>query len=138
MMVGLSNTPTQQRTHFNSFFLYKFKCNFFKISTFYSFDGFFLVSSLLPRAATFPDELGTSVPLTEEEQRELLYVPLDGEWGCRTRADECERIMKAMDQLCTLGMTSSSPCENNSPLMSCKQGCEVEPRGYISCKAAAA
>lgn len=59
---------------------------------------------LSPRAATFPDELGMSVPLVEEEQRELLYVPLDGEWGCRMRADECERIIKAMDQLCTLGV----------------------------------
>lgn len=57
-------------------------------------------------AATFPDELGTSVPLVEEEQKELLYVPLDGEWGCRTRSDECERIIKAIDQLCTLGTTS--------------------------------
>lgn len=59
-------------------------------------------------AATFPDELGMSVPLVEEEQKELLYVPLDGEWGCRTRADECERIIKAMDQLCTLGVMSSN------------------------------
>lgn len=88
--------------------------------------------------ATFPDELGMSVPLTEEEQKELLYVPLDGEWGCRTRAEECERIIKAIDQLCTLGMMSSSPCENNSSLMSCKQGCEVKPRGHISRKEAAA
>uniref|UniRef100_A0A3Q3DRP7 Pleckstrin homology domain interacting protein n=1 Tax=Hippocampus comes TaxID=109280 RepID=A0A3Q3DRP7_HIPCM len=48
------------------------------------------------------EELGTSVPLTEEEHRDLLYVPLDGEWGCRTRADECERIISAIDQLCTL------------------------------------
>lgn len=67
-----------------------------------------------PVAATFPDELGTSVPLVEEEQKELLYVPLDGEWGCRTRAEECERIIKAIDQLCTLGTTSSA----NSPLTS--------------------
>lgn len=50
-----------------------------------------------------------SVPLVEEEQKELLYVPLDGEWGCRTRAEECERIIKAMDQLCTLGVISSKP-----------------------------
>lgn len=60
-------------------------------------------------AATFPDELGMSVPLVEEEQKELLYVPLDGEWGCRTRAEECERIIKAMDQLCTLGVISANP-----------------------------
>lgn len=59
--------------------------------------------------ATFPDELGTSVPLTEEEQKELLYVPLEGEWGCQSRAEECERIIKAIDQLCTLGMWSYNP-----------------------------
>jgi len=62
---------------------------------------------LFPLVATFPDELGTSVPLVEAEQKELLYVPLDGEWGCRTRAEECERIICAIDQLCALGMTSS-------------------------------
>nr|XP_061806250.1 PH-interacting protein [Nerophis lumbriciformis] len=61
---------------------------------------------LIPDEASFPDELGTSVPLTEEEHRELLYVPLDGEWGCRTRADECERIIKAIDQLCTLDIAA--------------------------------
>ncbi|XP_075869726.1 PH-interacting protein [Nelusetta ayraudi] len=60
----------------------------------------------IPDDATFPDELGMSVPLVEEEQKELLYVPLDGEWGCRTRADECERIIKAMDQLCTLDVAA--------------------------------
>uniref|UniRef100_A0A4W6DDH9 Pleckstrin homology domain interacting protein n=1 Tax=Lates calcarifer TaxID=8187 RepID=A0A4W6DDH9_LATCA len=60
----------------------------------------------IPDDATFPDELGMSVPLTEEEQKELLYVPLDGEWGCRTRAEECERIIKAIDQLCTLDVAA--------------------------------
>lgn len=71
----------------------------------------FAVLSLRFTAATFPDELGLSVPLVEEEQKDLLYVPLDGEWGCRMRSEECERIIKAIDQLCTLGMSSSSPCE---------------------------
>uniref|UniRef100_A0A3Q3ESG2 Pleckstrin homology domain interacting protein n=1 Tax=Labrus bergylta TaxID=56723 RepID=A0A3Q3ESG2_9LABR len=60
----------------------------------------------IPDDATFPDELGTSVPLVEEEQKELLYVPLDGEWGSHTRADECERIIKAIDQLCTLDVAA--------------------------------
>uniref|UniRef100_A0A8C2DQT3 PH-interacting protein n=1 Tax=Cyprinus carpio TaxID=7962 RepID=A0A8C2DQT3_CYPCA len=50
----------------------------------------------------FPDELGLSVPLTEEEQKALLYKPLEGEWGSRTRDEECERIIKGIDQLCTL------------------------------------
>lgn len=80
----------------------------------FSFSAFrrFPTLFLLP-AATFPDELGLSVPLIEEEQKELLYVPLDGEWGCRTRAEECERIIKAIDQLCTLGMTARRPRENS-------------------------
>uniref|UniRef100_A0A8C4HXN6 Pleckstrin homology domain interacting protein n=1 Tax=Dicentrarchus labrax TaxID=13489 RepID=A0A8C4HXN6_DICLA len=60
----------------------------------------------IPDDATFPEELGMSVPLIEEEQKELLYVPLDGEWGCRTRAEECERIIKAIDQLCTLDVAA--------------------------------
>ncbi|XP_062323853.1 PH-interacting protein isoform X1 [Osmerus eperlanus] len=56
----------------------------------------------IPNEAVFPDELGQSVPLTEEEQKELLYVPLEGEWGSRTRSQECERIIEAIDQLITL------------------------------------
>uniref|UniRef100_UPI0037E94B52 PH-interacting protein n=1 Tax=Semicossyphus pulcher TaxID=241346 RepID=UPI0037E94B52 len=60
----------------------------------------------IPDDATFPDELGTSVPLVEAEQKELLYVPLDGEWGCGARAEECERIIKAIDQLCTLDVAA--------------------------------
>uniref|UniRef100_A0A3B5LNK7 Pleckstrin homology domain interacting protein n=1 Tax=Xiphophorus couchianus TaxID=32473 RepID=A0A3B5LNK7_9TELE len=60
----------------------------------------------IPDDATFPDELGTSVPLTEDEQKDLLYVPQDGEWGCRTRAEECERIIKAIDQLCMLDVAA--------------------------------
>ncbi|CAL1586002.1 unnamed protein product [Knipowitschia caucasica] len=60
----------------------------------------------VPDDASFPDELGLSVPLTEEEHRELLYVPVEGEWGCRARADECDRIIKAIDQLCTLDVAA--------------------------------
>ncbi|KAM3861557.1 LOW QUALITY PROTEIN: PH-interacting protein [Diretmus argenteus] len=61
---------------------------------------------LIPNDASFPDELGMSVPLTEEEQKELLYVPMEGEWGSRTRSEECERIIKAIDQLCTLDVAA--------------------------------
>uniref|UniRef100_A0A4W5NFE4 Bromo domain-containing protein n=1 Tax=Hucho hucho TaxID=62062 RepID=A0A4W5NFE4_9TELE len=53
-------------------------------------------------SVVFPEELGQSVPLTEEEQRELLYVPLEGEWGAATRNHECQRIINAIDQLTTL------------------------------------
>lgn len=58
-------------------------------------------------AAAFPDELGLSVPLIEEEQKALLYKPLEGEWGSRTRDKDCERIIRGIDQLCTLGKTLS-------------------------------
>ncbi|XP_062406416.1 PH-interacting protein isoform X3 [Sardina pilchardus] len=52
----------------------------------------------------FPDELGQSVPLTEREQRALLYQPLEGEWGAgaSARPAECQRIISGIDQLCTL------------------------------------
>uniref|UniRef100_A0A674BY35 Pleckstrin homology domain interacting protein n=1 Tax=Salmo trutta TaxID=8032 RepID=A0A674BY35_SALTR len=56
----------------------------------------------IPNEVVFPEELGQSVPLTEEEQRELLYVPLEGEWGAATRNHECQRIINAIDQLTTL------------------------------------
>ncbi|XP_035000458.1 PH-interacting protein isoform X2 [Hippoglossus stenolepis] len=61
---------------------------------------------MIPDDATFPDELGLSVPLVEDEQKELLYVPMDGEWGSETRIDECERIIKAIDQICTLDVAA--------------------------------
>ncbi|XP_066556404.1 PH-interacting protein isoform X2 [Amia ocellicauda] len=54
----------------------------------------------------FPDELGLSVPLTEEEHRQLLYVPLEGEWGSRTRDEECERIIAGINQLMTLDIAA--------------------------------
>uniref|UniRef100_A0A9J8B2Y2 PH-interacting protein n=1 Tax=Cyprinus carpio carpio TaxID=630221 RepID=A0A9J8B2Y2_CYPCA len=60
----------------------------------------------IPNEAAFPDELGLSVPLTEEEQKALLYKPLEGEWGSRTRDQECERIIRSIDQLCTLDVAA--------------------------------
>ncbi|KAJ8355742.1 hypothetical protein SKAU_G00185360 [Synaphobranchus kaupii] len=60
----------------------------------------------VPPPALFPDELGLSVPLSEEEHRELLYVPLEGEWGSQTRNDECERIIAGIDQLATLDIAA--------------------------------
>ncbi|PIO39702.1 hypothetical protein AB205_0093950, partial [Aquarana catesbeiana] len=57
--------------------------------------------------AVFPEELGTSVPLTEIEVRSLLYRTLDGEWGCRSRDEECERIIDGINQLMTLDIASA-------------------------------
>uniref|UniRef100_A0A6Q2WRY6 Bromo domain-containing protein n=1 Tax=Esox lucius TaxID=8010 RepID=A0A6Q2WRY6_ESOLU len=62
----------------------------------------------IPDDVVFPEELGQSVPLTEEEQRELLYVPLEGEWGTATRNHECLRIINAIDQLT---MLETSVCQ---------------------------
>lgn len=77
----------------------------------FSFHGlvFDLVSGFLSlslRIAAFPEVLGQSVPLTAEEHKALLYQSLDGEWGSRTRDEECERIIAGIDQLTTLGMRS--------------------------------
>ncbi|XP_075001457.1 PH-interacting protein isoform X7 [Calonectris borealis] len=57
--------------------------------------------------AVFPEELGTSVPLTDDERRTLLYKPLDGEWGSRTRDEECDRIIAGINQLMTLDIASA-------------------------------
>uniref|UniRef100_G1K3G9 Mitochondrial inner membrane protease ATP23 homolog n=1 Tax=Xenopus tropicalis TaxID=8364 RepID=G1K3G9_XENTR len=62
---------------------------------------------LIPDNAVFPEELGTSVPLIEEEVRSLLYRSLDGEWGCRSRDEECDRITAAINQLMTLDIASA-------------------------------
>ncbi|XP_041108367.1 PH-interacting protein isoform X1 [Polyodon spathula] len=61
---------------------------------------------IIPNDAVFPDELGLSVPLTEDEHRQLLYIPLEGEWGPRTRDEECERIIAGINQLMTLDIAA--------------------------------
>uniref|UniRef100_A0A8C5JPX0 Pleckstrin homology domain interacting protein n=1 Tax=Junco hyemalis TaxID=40217 RepID=A0A8C5JPX0_JUNHY len=61
---------------------------------------------LIPSNAVFPEELGTSVPLTDDERRTLLYKPLDGEWGSRARDEECDRIIAGINQLMTLDIAS--------------------------------
>uniref|UniRef100_A0A8B9EZC6 Bromo domain-containing protein n=1 Tax=Amazona collaria TaxID=241587 RepID=A0A8B9EZC6_9PSIT len=62
---------------------------------------------LIPTNAVFPEELGTSVPLTDDERRTLLYKPLDGEWGSRTRDEECDRVIAGINQLMTLDIASA-------------------------------
>lgn len=58
-------------------------------------------------SAPVPDEIGDSVPVTEEELQALLYQPQDGEWGAHSRDEECERVITAIDQLLTLGITQT-------------------------------
>ncbi|XP_028902752.1 PH-interacting protein isoform X1 [Ornithorhynchus anatinus] len=62
---------------------------------------------LIPNNAVFPEELGTSVPLTDIECRTLTYKPLDGEWGSKPRDEECERITTGINQLMTLDIASA-------------------------------
>ncbi|KAM9003270.1 PH-interacting protein isoform X1 [Sarcophilus harrisii] len=62
---------------------------------------------LIPNNAVFPEELGTSVPLTDVECRTLIYKPLDGEWGSNSRDEECERIITGINQLMTLDIASA-------------------------------
>ncbi|KAB1275166.1 PH-interacting protein [Camelus dromedarius] len=62
---------------------------------------------LIPNNAVFPEELGTSVPLTDLECRSLIYKPLDGEWGSNLRDEECERIVTGINQLMTLDIATA-------------------------------
>uniref|UniRef100_A0A667Y436 Bromodomain and WD repeat domain containing 1 n=1 Tax=Myripristis murdjan TaxID=586833 RepID=A0A667Y436_9TELE len=48
------------------------------------------------------DTEGGGIPVTAEEMRELMYKPLPGEWGERSRDEECERIIGGIDQLITV------------------------------------
>ncbi|XP_029451437.1 PH-interacting protein isoform X2 [Rhinatrema bivittatum] len=62
---------------------------------------------VIPNDAVFPEELGTSVLLTDIESRALIYKPLDGEWGSRSRDEECERIITGINQLLMLDIASA-------------------------------
>lgn len=41
--------------------------------------------------------------MTLEEVEKLLYKPQEGEWGMKSRDEACERIIRGIDQLMTLG-----------------------------------
>uniref|UniRef100_A0A4W3HKW1 Bromodomain and WD repeat domain containing 3 n=1 Tax=Callorhinchus milii TaxID=7868 RepID=A0A4W3HKW1_CALMI len=56
----------------------------------------------IPDNATYPDEVGSSVPVDPEEVKNLLYKPQDGEWGSCSMDEECERIIQGVNQLLTL------------------------------------
>ncbi|XP_034556699.1 bromodomain and WD repeat-containing protein 3 isoform X2 [Notolabrus celidotus] len=53
-------------------------------------------------AAQQPDTEGGGIPVTADEMRELMYKTLPGEWGERSRDEECERIVAGIDQLITV------------------------------------
>ena len=54
-------------------------------------------------AAEQPETEGGGIPVTADEMSELMYKPLRGEWGERSRDAECERIVAGIDQLITVG-----------------------------------
>ncbi|XP_054649152.1 bromodomain and WD repeat-containing protein 3 isoform X3 [Dunckerocampus dactyliophorus] len=56
----------------------------------------------IPEDAELPETEGGSIPVTPEEMSELMYKPLQGEWGVRSRDRECERIIGGISQLITV------------------------------------
>ncbi|XP_028656036.2 bromodomain and WD repeat-containing protein 3 isoform X1 [Erpetoichthys calabaricus] len=55
----------------------------------------------IPDNAQLPDQIGNSVPVSSSEQSELMYKPQEGEWGIKSRDEECERIINGINQLLT-------------------------------------
>ncbi|XP_053177335.1 bromodomain and WD repeat-containing protein 3 [Scomber japonicus] len=56
----------------------------------------------IPDDAQQPETEGGGIPVTAEEMSELMYKTLQGEWGERSRDEECERIIAGIDQLITV------------------------------------
>lgn len=42
--------------------------------------------------------------MTPDELTALLYKPQEGEWGAHSRDEECERVIRGIEQLLSLGM----------------------------------
>uniref|UniRef100_A0A4W3I8I6 PH-interacting protein n=1 Tax=Callorhinchus milii TaxID=7868 RepID=A0A4W3I8I6_CALMI len=61
---------------------------------------------VIPNNAVFPTEPGSSVPLTAAEHKVQLYKPPEGEWSCRKREEECERILSGVSTLLTLDIAA--------------------------------
>lgn len=54
-----------------------------------------------------PEELGASISVTSDELEKLLYKPQEGEWGQRSRDEECDRIISGIDQLLNLDIAAA-------------------------------
>ncbi|XP_026357810.2 bromodomain and WD repeat-containing protein 1 isoform X1 [Ursus arctos] len=54
-----------------------------------------------------PEELGASISVTSDELEKLLYKPQEGEWGQKSRDEECERIISGIDQLLNLDIAAA-------------------------------
>lgn len=63
-----------------------------------------------------PEMEGGGIPVTPEEMSELMYKPLTGEWGERSRDEECDRIIAGIEQLITVGAST----ETKPSLFFCK------------------
>lgn len=60
------------------------------------------------RADPQPETEGGGIPVTPEEMSELMYKPLTGEWGERSRDEECDRIIVGIEQLITVGASAET------------------------------
>uniref|UniRef100_A0A2K5WZ88 Bromodomain and WD repeat domain containing 1 n=1 Tax=Macaca fascicularis TaxID=9541 RepID=A0A2K5WZ88_MACFA len=54
-----------------------------------------------------PEELGASISVTSDELEKLLYKPQAGEWGQKSRDEECDRIISGIDQLLNLDIAAA-------------------------------
>ncbi|XP_047419828.1 bromodomain and WD repeat-containing protein 1 isoform X3 [Sciurus carolinensis] len=54
-----------------------------------------------------PEELGASISVTADELERLLYKPQVGEWGQKSRDEECDRIISGIDQLLNLDIAAA-------------------------------
>ncbi|XP_030632617.1 bromodomain and WD repeat-containing protein 3 [Chanos chanos] len=61
---------------------------------------------LIPEDAQQPETVGGGVPVTPDEMNELMYKPQDGEWGTRSRDEECARIIAGIDQLISVDIAA--------------------------------
>ncbi|XP_013360293.1 PREDICTED: bromodomain and WD repeat-containing protein 1 isoform X2 [Chinchilla lanigera] len=61
----------------------------------------------IPENVDPPEEVGASISVTADELEKLLYKPQDGEWGQKSRDEECERIISGIDQLLNLDIAAA-------------------------------
>ncbi|KAM4888487.1 bromodomain and WD repeat-containing protein 1 isoform 1-T1 [Thomomys bottae] len=61
----------------------------------------------IPENVDPPEELGASVSVTADELEKLLYKPQEGEWGQKSRDEECDRIISGIDQLLNLDIAAA-------------------------------
>lgn len=74
--------------------------------------------------------------MTAEEMSELMYKPLPGEWGERSREEECDRIIAGIDRLITVGVCAWSRSAYPLITPSCSQYSPVSPNSpgpRVSC-----